>query len=252
MLSFKDKVVWVTGNVTGIGKATTLLFAELGAKVIVHEYNNADLADELEAELKGKGAEVLRVEGDVTDKLQVEEVVNQIKDHYGHIDVLVNNVGGLVKKGKLEELQEEDWDRVMDVNLKSVFLVTQAALPLLKEKGAKVVNFVSNVERHGGTLDTFAYTAAKGGVAALTRALAKQLIQYNISVNGVAPGLVDTPFHNVEGNTRDNFNSIFSKIPMKRDGSPEELAKVVLFLASDMSSYMLGEILEVSGGRRLS
>ncbi len=252
MISFKDKVVWVTGNITGIGRETTLMFAELGAKVIVHGFNNEEQSNELFEKLSNSGADVIQVEGDVTKKQDIEQIVEEIKNQYGRIDILVNNVGGFVKKGSLETIEENDWDQIMDVNLKSVFLVTQSALPLMKLNGGKIVNFVSGVARNGGNKDNFAYTAAKGGVASLTRALAKQLIDYNIIVNAVAPGLVDTPFHTAEGNGGNNYDTILSKIPMKRVGEAKDLANVVIFLASHLSDYMLGEIIEVSGGRRLT
>ncbi|WP_066304130.1 SDR family NAD(P)-dependent oxidoreductase [Bacillus sp. FJAT-29814] len=252
MLSFKNKVVWVTGSTTGIGKATIQAFAKLGANVVIHGFNDRKNGEDIAVQLEDAGTRVLLVDGDVTVKRDVEEIVGMIKDKFGRIDILVNNVGAFIKKANIEELEEEDWDRIMDVNLKSVFLVTKAALPLLKTgENSRIINITSGVVRTGGTKLDLAYTAAKGGVDAMTRALAKKLIDYNIQVNGVAPGLIDTPFHNSEV-PLSTHEGILKNIPMQRAGLPEDIAGAVLFLASEHANYITGEIIEVSGGRRIS
>lgn len=252
MYAFENKVVWITGSSTGIGKMTAIGFAERGAHVVIHGYNDQENGEQLLQQLKEMGSDAILVDGDVSKKQDVENIVKQIKDKYGKLDVLVNNVGASITTASLEELDEDTWNRVIDVNLKSVYLVTRAALPLLKgEENTRIINISSAVERTGGTLADLAYVAAKGGVSAITRALAKQLIQYNIQVNAVAPGLIDTPFHKSDA-PLDSYGWILDRIPMKKAGVAEDIAGAVMFLASNHANYIAGEIIEVSGGRRIS
>lgn len=252
MYSFENKVVWVTGSTSGIGRKTALEFAERGANVIIHGFNDRENGVELLQQLKELGSDAFFVDADVAIKKDVDAAVEQIKNKYGKLDVLVNNVGAAIIAGSFEEITESQWDRVIDVNLKSVFLVTQAALPLLKgEENTRIINTSSGVVRTGGTTLDLAYTAAKGGVSAITRALAKQLIKYNIQVNGVAPGLIDTPFHTSDA-PLETHQGIIGRIPMKRAGKPEDIAGAIMFLASDHANYITGEIIEVTGGRRVS
>lgn len=252
MYTFDKKVVWITGSTTGIGKMTALGFAERGADVIVHGYNDAENGEMILQQLKDLGSDALLVDGDVSSKADVQNIAKQIKEKYGKLDVLVNNVGASITTSTIEELEEDVWDKVMDVNLKSIYLVTKYALPMLKgEENTRIVNITSAVERTGGTMKDLAYTAAKGGVSAITRALAKQLIQYNIQVNAVAPGLIDTPFHKTDAPLA-SYESILSRIPMKKAGEAEDIAGAVMFLASNHANYINGEIIEVSGGRRVS
>jgi 3-oxoacyl-[acyl-carrier protein] reductase len=250
MYSFEGKVIWITGSTSGVGKATAQLFLEHGGKVVFHGITKTVEDEEFIAELKEEN--VLLVEGDVTKKADVDAIVEEMDRKFGRLDVLVNNVGAYVKKAEFENILEEDWDRTIAVNLKSVFLISQAALPLMKkQKEGRIINITSNVARTGGTREGAAYSAAKGGVESLTRALAKQLVDYNILVNGVSPGLVDTPFHKTEA-PLSTYESIFRNVPLKRVGQPEEIAGAVLFLASKYASFIVGEIIEVSGGRRIS
>lgn len=252
MYTFENKVVWITGSTTGIGRMTALGFAERGADVIIHGYNDKENGEKLLKELKEIGSDALLVDGDVSKQDQVNAIAEQVKEKYGKLDVLVNNVGAAITTDSIEEMEEETWDLVVDVNLKSVFLVTKAALPLLKgDNNTRIVNITSAVERTGGTMKDLAYTAAKGGVSAITRALAKQLVSYNIQVNAVAPGLIDTPFHMSDA-PLDGYDWIINKIPLKKAGQAEDIAGAVMFLASDHANYIAGEIIEVSGGRRIS
>lgn len=252
MFSFRGKVAWITGSSTGIGHAIAHQFLEHGAKVVFHGYEKTKQDEELMLELIQKGHDVLFVEGDVTNKQKVQEMVKQIELKFGKLDILVNNVGAFVKKARIEDIEEEIWDRAIDVNLKSTFLVTTAALPLMKQQEeGRIINITSAVARTGGTKEGAAYTAAKGGVTSFTYSLAKQLVEYNILVNGVSPGLIDTPFHTTEA-PLNTYTNLINQIPLKRAGEPEEIAGAVLFLASKYASYIVGEIIEVSGGRKLS
>ncbi|AXH99549.1 SDR family NAD(P)-dependent oxidoreductase [Sporosarcina sp. PTS2304] len=252
MFSFDGKVAMITGSTTGIGNAIARQFLSHGGKVVIHGYKKTVEDEAMITDLLEEGHDVLLVDGDVTIKKDVEKMMGKIEEHFGHIDILVNNVGAFVKKAKFEDIEEDDWERIIAVNLKSVFLVTQAALPLIKKQGeGRIINITSNVERTGGTPEGAAYAAAKGGVSSLTRSLAKQMVAHNILVNAVSPGLIDTPFHNSSA-PLDSYEHIFSNIPLKRSGTADEIAGAVLYLASPYSSYVVGETIEVSGGRRIS
>ncbi|WP_158233848.1 SDR family NAD(P)-dependent oxidoreductase [Sporosarcina sp. P3] len=250
MFTFKGKVVWVTGSVTGIGKEIAMEFAKYGADVVVHNYDNREKAEKIVTELKEQGTNALLVEGNVTNKQDVETIVEQIKEHYGRLDILINNVGGSPFKFSFEDLEEENWDAMINLNLKSTYFVTRAALDLIKEQKGTIINTCSAVVRSGGIIGGSAYTTAKGGVEALTRALAKELASSDIRVNGVSPGLVDTPFHAV--NVGEKYPQLIDQIPLKRVGTPKDLVGAFLFLASDYANYITGEIIEVSGGAKLS
>ena len=179
-------------------------------------------------------------------------MVGEIEDCYGRLDILVNNAGSLVERRTLEEMSEDLWQRVMDVNLKSVYLCSQAVLPMMKRQGkGRIINMTSVAARNGGARGSVAYATAKGGVSTLTRAMAKELVGAGILVNGVAPGIITTPFH-------DRFTppgmreTMVGAIPMGREGTPEETAGAVLFLASPWADYLVGEIIEVNGGQLMS
>ena len=189
------------------------------------------------------------VGGDVADTGEVERMAGEIEARYGRLDVLVNNAGSLIERRTLSEMTEDLWDRVMNVNLKSVYLCSQAVLPAMKRQGrGKIVNMTSVAARNGGGPGSVAYATAKGGVSTLTRAMAKELVSENILVNGVAPGVITTPFHDrfTPPEVRENLKSA---IPIGREGSPEETAGVVAFLASPAADYLVGEIIEVNGGQ---
>ncbi|MGP4040186.1 SDR family NAD(P)-dependent oxidoreductase [Gracilibacillus sp. D59] len=185
MFSFEDKVVWVTGSSTGIGRAIAIVFAEYGAKVIIHGNSNLEEAEKTLNTIKEKGGEALLVTGDVTQREQVNHMVSEIKYHFDHLDILINNAGTMVKRCKIEELEQKDWDKIIAINLSSIFHVTQSALPLLKKQDkAQIINMTSLAARNGGGKGAVAYAAAKGGVSTFTKGLAKELGDYNIRING--------------------------------------------------------------------
>jgi 3-oxoacyl-[acyl-carrier protein] reductase len=246
-LRSSGEVAWVTGSSKGIGRAVVLGLAEQGCDVVVHYNSSEDDAREVEERIKGFGNDVLMLKGDVTDAGDVRRMVGEIEDRYGRIDILVNNAGSMVKRATLAEMTEEVWDRVMDVNLKSVYLCSQAVLPMMKRQGGRIINMTSVSARDGGSPSSLAYSTAKGGVSTLTRAMAKELVSDGILVNGVAPGRIDTPFHD-EFTTDDKREEAAQGIPLGREGTPEEVVGAVLFLASSQANYILGEIIEVNGG----
>jgi 3-oxoacyl-[acyl-carrier protein] reductase len=246
-LQFSGEVAWVTGSSKGIGRAVSIGLAEQGCDVAVHYNSSEDAAREVGERIEGLGRNVLLLKGDVTDARDVRRMAGEIEDHYGRLDILVNNAGSMVARATLAEMTEDVWARVMDVNLKSVYLCSQAVLPMMKRQGGRIINMTSVSARDGGSPSSLAYSTAKGGVSTLTRAMAKDLMADGIRVNGVAPGRIDTPFHD-EFTTDEKRAEAARGIPMEREGTPEEVVGAVLFLASSQASYVLGEIIEVNGG----
>jgi 3-oxoacyl-[acyl-carrier protein] reductase len=247
-----DEVVWVTGSSTGIGRAAAMGFAEQGCRVAVHYNRSEDKAREVAEKIEEAGGDALLVKGDVSDAADVKRMVGEIEGRYGRLDVLVNNAGSLIERRSLEEMTEDLWDRVMEVNLKSVYLCSQAVLPMMKRQGkGKIINVTSVAARNGGGPGSVAYATAKGGVSTLTRAMAKELISEGILVNGIAPGVITTPFH--DRFTPPEVREQLAKgIPIGREGTPEETVGAILFLASPAADYLVGEIIEINGGQLMS
>ncbi len=245
---FTEEVAWVTGSSTGIGRACAVALAGEGCKVAVHYNRSEDEAREVVEEIESSGGEALLVGGDVADAGEVGRMVGEIEESFGRLDVLVNNAGSLIERRSLEDMDEDLWDRVMNVNLKSVYLVSQAVLPLMKQHGGgKIINMTSVAARSGGGPGSIAYATAKAGVSNLTRAMAKELVSEGVLVNAVAPGIITTPFH--EQFTPDDVREkMAGNIPIGREGAPEEIAGAVVFLASPAADYLVGEILEINGG----
>src|SRR5918998_131347 len=176
-------------------------------------------------------------------------MVGEVDDRYGRLDVLVNNAGSLIERRSFSDMTEDLWERVMAVNLKSVYLCSRAVLPMMKRQGkGRIINMTSVAARTGGAPGSVAYATAKGGVSTLTRAMAKELVGEGILVNGVAPGVITTPFHD-RFTPAEVRGALVGSIPMGREGTPEEVAGAVVFLASAWADYLVGEIIEVNGGQ---
>lgn len=251
MLNFSDKIVFITGASGGLGSQMARDFARGGATLVVHDFGLPDAAQRLLREIEDLKATALLVEGDLTDPANVARIVEQITSAFGRIDVLVNNAGASPNKMPFPELPADVWDKVINVNLRSVFLVTQACLPLLERSArGRIINISSTAARNGGAPGGSAYAAAKGAVSSLTRALAKDFCTKGILVNAVAPGLIDTPFYG-DVNVADKYAERIKGIPLCRVGAPKDIAGPVLFLASPLADYITGEVLEVSGGLAL-
>jgi 3-oxoacyl-[acyl-carrier protein] reductase len=249
---FSEEVAWVTGSSTGIGAASAVALARQGCRVAVHYNRSEDKAREVMEQITASGGDAMLVGGDVSDAGEVERMAREVEDRYGRLDVLVNNAGSLIERRSFSEMTEDLWDRVISVNLKSVFLCSKAVLPMMKRQGSgRIINMTSVAARTGGGPGSAAYASAKGGVSTLTRAMAKDLVSENILVNGVAPGVITTPFHDrfTPPDVRENMAAA---IPMGREGTPEEVAGAVLFLASPWADYLVGEIIEVNGGQLMS
>ena len=251
-MRFSEEVAWITGSSTGIGRAVALALAEQGSRVVVHYNRSEGEARDVVERISSSGGEAALVGGDVSNAQEVKRMVGEIEDRYGRLDVLVNNVGSLIERRTLSEMTEDLWERVMAVNLKSVYLCSQAVLPMMRRQGrGKIINMTSVAARTGGAAGSVAYATAKGGVSTLTRAMAKELVGEGILVNGVAPGVITTPFH-------DHFTppevreALVGSIPMGREGTPEEVAGAVVFLASPAADYLVGEIIEINGGQLMS
>lgn len=246
---FSGEVAWVTGSSTGIGRAAALALAREGCRVAVH-YNSSEAeAAEVVREAEALGREALAVGGDVSEPGEVRRMAGEIEARFGGVDILVNNAGALVQRTPFKEITVELWDRVLDVNLKSVLLCSQAVLPMMERRGGgRIVNVTSVAARNGGGPGSAAYATAKAGVSNLTRAMAKELLPDGIIVNGVAPGVITTPFHD-RYTPPEARRKLAGTIPAGREGKPEEVSGAVVFLASPAADYVVGEILEVNGGQ---
>jgi 3-oxoacyl-[acyl-carrier protein] reductase len=241
-----EQTAVVTGGARDIGRAISLKLAEAGARVVVNYHASRDQAETVVDDIKRRGGEAIAVQADVSTTAGAQSVVEQAVDAFGAIHVLVNNAGGMVARKKMEEMDDAFWDQVMALNLKSVFLVTQAALPHMME-GSAIVNLASLAARDGGGGGAIAYSAAKGAVLTMTRGLAKELAPRKIRVNCVSPGLIGTAFHDTF--TKPEVRQmVVSRTTIGREGTPEDVANAILFLASDASAYLNGESIEINGG----
>lgn len=251
-MDFTGQVVFITGSSTGIGAAAAKMFAAHGADVVVHYNESSAAANEVVSSIQAAGGRSLLVQGDVANKQDITRMVNEIQGEFGRIDVLVNNAGSLIARSRFEDLEEDLWDRVMNVNLKSVYLVSRAVLPLMRAQGGgRIINLTSIAARHGGGLGSLVYATSKGGVATLTRGMAKDLAEYNILVNAVAPGIISTPFHD-RFSSQEMREAWAAQIPLHREGTPEETAGSILFLASHFADYITGQIIDINGGQWFS
>lgn len=250
MFNFDKDIIWVTGSASGIGKATAKMFAEHGADVVIHGLNQREASEETRSEIEKIGRRAIVVDGDLTDSATVNRMASEIEKGLGGLSVLVNCAGGGPKRNApFWEVTDEEWDTVINRNLRSMFLTCRACVPMLRASGkGRIINVSSATERTGGIPGSAAYTAAKGGVNAFTRAAAKELAP-DIRVNAASPGLVDSPFHSEDA--QKIYPDLIKRIPLARIGEPADLAGPILFLASDYSSYMTGEVVEASGGSRL-
>jgi 3-oxoacyl-[acyl-carrier protein] reductase len=248
-IRFDDKNVIVTGASTGIGRATAIEFARCGASVVVNYFHSPEAADEVVETILTEGGKAIAVQADVSKISDVEKLVRESMIFFGNrIDILVNNAGGLLERKPIMEVSEELWDECFDLNVKSVFLCCQAVVPVMKKQGSgKIVNVSSIAARNGGGPGAAHYSTSKSAVLTFTKGLAKELARTGIVVNNVAPGIITTPFHDkfTPKETRNNFKRM---IPIGREGTAQETAWSILFLASNYADYIVGETLEINGG----
>lgn len=248
-MELKGKVTIITGARRGMGRTHALVLAKAGAKVVVSDISLEDCQKVVE-EIEKQGGEALAVKCDVTKKQEIEEMVKRTMKKWKRVDILVNNAG-IVQFVPFLEMAEEDWDRTLDINLKGYFLCAQAcAKEMAKQKSGVIINIASVVmgQQGIGSPSVVHYCASKGGIVAMTEALAVELAPHNIRVNAIAPGMIETPMIDPIKQDPKMMEAMLAQVPMRRVGNPEEVSNLVLFLASDASSYMTGSTVVIDGG----
>jgi 3-oxoacyl-[acyl-carrier protein] reductase len=240
----QDKIALVTGASRGIGRGIALALAAQGA-TIVAVGTNPSAVEAVVAELKEMGCEALGVPANITDGAEVEKVIKAAKAAYGRIDILVNNAG-ITRDGLLLRMKNEDWDAVMDVNLKGAFMATRAVAKLMtRQRSGRIIN-ISSVVGQMGNPGQANYCASKAGLIGLTRSNARELAKRNITVNAVAPGFISTDM--TDALPEEQRQELAAQIPLERLGSVADIAHAVLFLASDQAGYITGQVIAVNGG----
>jgi 3-oxoacyl-[acyl-carrier protein] reductase len=240
-----NKSVLVTGASRGIGRAIALYFAKNGAKVAVNYSGSEAKANEVVEEIKANGGTAFAIKADISNSEDVSNMIKSVIEQFGSLDVLVNNAG-ITRDNLLMRMKEEDWDAVINTNLKGVFLTTKAVTrQMMKQKQGRIINIASIVGVSGNPGQAN-YVAAKAGVIGLTKTAAKELSSRGITVNAIAPGFIET---DMTGKLEEGIKEdMLRNIPLARFGQPDDIAAAALFLASDSSSYITGQTLHVDGG----
>ena len=248
-ISLSGKTAFVTGGNIGIGRAVSLAFARCGADVALTYYSHQNEGESTADAIKRMGRKAYAFQLDATDSSQVNQVVVRAAEALGgHIDILMNNAGHLVGRSTIADMTDEHWFQTINVNLTSTFFCTRAVLPFMSRGWGRIVNMSSLAARNGGGTGATAYAASKSAVIAFTYGLCKEVAGRGITVNAVAPGLIlDTPFHETF-NTDEGIKTAINSIPLKRGGTPEDVANTVLYFASELGSFITGEIAEINGG----
>ncbi len=244
-MELEGKVALVTGASRGIGRAIAVELARAGAEVAVNFAASEDAAREVASEIEALGRKAYLVKFDVAEPEGVAQGVKEVEETFGRIDILVNNAG-ITRDGLLVRMKEEDWERVLSVNLKGAFLVTKAVIPgMMKRRWGRIIN-VSSVVAFSGNPGQSNYAASKAGLVGFSRSLALEVARRGITVNVVAPGFIETDM--TAALPEKAREALLSRVPMGRAGTPEEVAHAVVFLASDKASYITGTVLHVNGG----
>ncbi|MGB0930150.1 MAG: SDR family NAD(P)-dependent oxidoreductase [Chitinophagales bacterium] len=243
------KNILITAGAQGIGESITKHFIDSGANVAIHYFSSADNADQLVEYATSKGQKAVAVNGDLTNEDDANVLVKKTVDALAGIDILINNAGSLVARRKLNDIDTEFWHKVMDINLTSMMFVTRAAAPYLaKSKNSSIVNLSSLAGRKGGHAGSLAYATSKGAILTFTRALSTELGPHGIRVNAVAPGLIlGTSFHNTH-TTKESADATIAGIPIQRAGNAADVARAVLYLASEYDGFITGATLDINGG----
>ena len=246
----KDKVVLITGASTGIGAAAARAFAHAGAKVIVHFNASREAAGSVVSDIRASGGTAALVWGNVSVASNIPGIVREAAAAFGHIDVLINNAGGLVARTPIENYDEAYLSRVLSLNVIQVALFMREIVPLMRaRKSGNIINVASIAARHGGGPGSVVYAAAKGFVATATRGWAKELVGDGIRVNAVSPGVIQTPFHD-RYTSPQQMEAMRAMIPMGRVGTADECSGTFIYLASDaLSGFVTGQVIEVNGGQ---
>ncbi len=244
-MKLSGKNAMVTGGSRGIGKAIAMALAKEGANVIINYSSNPAAAEAVVQEIEALGVKGFAVKGNVSQPEDVKDMLEKIEEVFDGVDILVNNAG-ITRDNLFIRMKEEEWDQVMDVNLKGVFLCTKAVTrKMIKQKFGKIIN-ISSVVGVMGNPGQANYCASKAGVIGFTKSIAKELAGKNICVNAIAPGFIDTDMTAVLSDTVKD--EMLKHIPLKRYGKPEDIANLVVFLSSDASNYITGQVIQVDGG----
>lgn len=244
-MEFKDKRVLITGGTRGLGRAIAVNFAREGARVAVSYSSDDSSALDTDAELKRISTQSLTIKADVSSRIAVEKMINDVLSKWDYVDILVNNAG-IIRDKMLMFLKEDDWDRVLDVNLKGTYLCSKAVIkPMIARKSGCIINMTSPSALTGRISQTN-YAASKGGVISFTKSLSREIARFGITVNAICPGVITTNMtEDLDEKTKNDF---LKMIPMGRFGDPDDIAGAVLFLASEKARYITGQVLVVDGG----
>ncbi|MEE9417947.1 MAG: 3-oxoacyl-ACP reductase family protein [Desulfatiglandaceae bacterium] len=246
-MRLKEKIALVTGSSRGVGRAVALAFAKVGAKVVINYTSNEKAADEVVENVEGMGSEAISVKADVAQKSDVEHLVSATIETFGRLDILVNNAG-FTRPAMMVKMTEEQWDQVIDIHLKGAFLCSQAAAIHMKEqKGGKIIN-VTSVAGLVGTVGQINYSAAKGGILSMTKSIARELARYNVCANVISLGIVATDMTEKIRSDEKLKEIYMNRILLKRFAEPDDISPAFVFLASDESNYITGQLLCVDGG----
>ncbi|MEK4385093.1 3-oxoacyl-[acyl-carrier-protein] reductase [Solibacillus sp. FSL W7-1464] len=244
-MGLTGKCAVVTGASRGIGRAIALQLASEGAKVVVNYSGSEQKAQEVVEEIKANGGEAIAVQANVADSDSVQNLMKSALDTYGSIDILVNNAG-ITRDNLLMRMKDDEWDDVINTNLKGVFLCTKAVTrQMMKQRAGRIIN-ISSIVGVAGNAGQANYVAAKAGVIGLTKTTAQELASRNILVNAIAPGFITTEM--TEGLPEDLKEGMLKQIPLAKLGQPEDIAKAVVFFASDSANYITGQTLQIDGG----
>lgn len=243
------KNVLITAGAQGIGESITKHFIDSGANVSIHYFSSAKTANQLKEYAISKGLKTIAICGDLTNEKDANLVVKKTVESLGSIDILINNAGSLIARNLLIDIEIDFWNKVMDVNLTSMMFVTKAATPfLVKNENSSIVNLASLAGRKGGHPGSLAYATSKGAILTFSRALSKELGPQGVRVNAVAPGLIlGTSFHDTH-TTKESANDTIKEIPIKKPGNPDDVARAVLYLASEYNGFITGATLDINGG----
>jgi 3-oxoacyl-[acyl-carrier protein] reductase len=248
-LDLTGKTALITGASSGIGAAAAGVLADLGAQVAIAYCHNKAGADDVNRKIAAAGGKATAIRADMRRAEQIQMLIARATYELGPIDILVNNAGSLIERQGIREITEERWDEIMNLNLKSAMLCCRAvAAPMIERRSGAIINVASIAARTGGGPGAGAYSVAKAGLITFTKSLAKELAPHGVRVNAISPGVIDTPFHEVFS-TPEMMRNFVASIPLGRVGTPIECANVIAFLASEASSYVVGETIEINGGQ---